>query len=157
MSDVSNLAQSALGFDVPDESSKKIPVTFFRRFYGPSGRSEGSFPLVGTPMEKIVDDSDYIPSARAKRDRVATSSMSDRGVYDSSSLRSNERRTRLELALRSGRLDKADVQVLSDIVSSSAEKESASAREKQALDAEAAKSKSRQDVLDKLLGVTDSV
>lgn len=108
--------------------------------------------------DDIVDDSNFRSSAETKRDMIASGKIGagEQGVYD---YQENEKITSenlvsdVEIALRSGKLDKADVQKLQEMYAEKGADDVQSAREKQALEKENAKSKNRLKELDDKLGI----
>lgn len=125
-----------------------------RKVYTDEGLVELEFEVKSARTEKVVDDSHFKPSSEIKRDRVAVGNAgsSDRGLYDSDKGK-DYKPTDIEQALRSGVFDKADIQVLQEQALKDADKSVEKKREKDALDAERAKVDSRQQALDKVLGV----
>lgn len=135
-----------------------MPFVYKRKVYTDEGLQELTFVYKSPKFEQVTDTSHWRPSAEVKRDRIATNtSGNDIGLYDSDKFSGTEddRPSDIELALRSGALDKADVQALQEKAKSEADKALYSKREKDALDAEAAKAKSRQAKLDEVLGVEE--
>lgn len=105
--------------------------------------------------EKIVDDTHFKPTAEIKRDRVASDSMgSDRGLYDSDTRKDPP--TDIEMALRSGKLDKADIQKLQKQLKESADGDVKKKRELEAAQQELDKAHAREKALDEILGTAES-
>lgn len=135
-----------------------MPFVYKRKVYTDEGLQELTFVYQSPKFEQVTDVSHWKPSAEVKRDRIATNtSGNDIGLYDSDRFSGTEddRPSDIELALRSGTLDKADIQSLQEKVKAEADKTVQAKREKDALDAEAAKAKSRQAKLDEVLGVEE--
>lgn len=141
-----------------DQGSVSLACTYKRKVYTDQGLVEQTFVFKSPRFEQITDTSNWKPTAELKRDRIATNNAgNDVGLYDSDrfSGAEDDRPSDIELALRSGALDKADVQSLQERAKADADKTVQAKREKDALDAEAAKSKSRQAKLDEVLGVEE--
>lgn len=139
-------------FDVDNNPVYYCTKRPFRLDFGSSPSYQ--IPFFSGKFEKIVDDSDFVPTARVKRDKIATGRIGgDRGLYDSDELKDGERRTDIELVLRSGAMDKADVQKLASSETSKAERSAAKKREDDALELEKKRAESRQNKLDELLDV----
>lgn len=141
-----------------NQDSVSLVCTYKRKVYTDQGLVEQTFVFKSPHFEQVTDTSDWKPTAEVKRDRIATNHAgNDIGLYDSDKFSGTEddRPSDIELALRSGALDKADVQSLQEKVKANADKTVQAKREKDALDAEAAKSKSRQAKLDEVLGVEE--
>lgn len=152
MSVSNELANAAFDFKQEDFRTPPVSLRRFRLDYG----SDLSYqiPFFSGEFEKVVDDSDFVPTAKVKRDKIATGRIGgDRGLYDSDELKDGERRTDIELALRSGALDKADVQKISSQETSRAERSAVKVRESEALEQEKKRIESRQNRLDELLEV----
>lgn len=150
-----DLAAAALDLPSGDTKDNLVYGLTKRRFrldYGAPLTYQ--IPLFSGKFEKVVDDSDFVPTAKMKRDKIATGRIGgDRGLYDSDELKDGERRTDIELALRSGVMDKADVQKLSSSETFKAERSAAKKREADALEQEKKRAESRQNKLDELLNV----
>lgn len=141
-----------------DRGSVSIACTYKRKVYTDQGLVEQTFVFKSPHFEQITDTSNWKPTAEVKRDRIATNSAGNElGLYDSDRFSGTEddRPSDIELALRSGVLDKADVQSLQEKVKADADKTVQAKRDKDALDVEAAKAKSRQAKLDEVLGVEE--
>lgn len=141
-----------------NEGSVSLACTYKRKVYTDQGLVEQTFVFKSPHFEQITDISNWKPTAEVKRDRIATNNAGNEiGLYDSDKFSGTEddRPTDIELALRSGALDKADIQSLQEKVKADADKTVQAKREKDALDAEAQKAKSRQAKLDEVLGVEE--
>ena len=148
------MVNDALGISDTSEDNSVFTRTKrrFRLDYGTSPSYQ--IPAFSGDFERVVDDSDFVPTAKVKRDKIATGHVGgDRGLYDSDELKDGERRTDIELALRSGVMDKADVQKIASQAASDAERSAAKQREKNALELEQKRIESRQNKLDELLDV----
>lgn len=105
--------------------------------------------------DDIVDSSHYIPTAEVKRGHVSDSSgAGDIGLYDYQANQEVNPKTRIsetELFLRSGKLDKADVQTLRNIrVNQMLDEKS-----REALEEADRSERTRQGKLDALLGIKE--
>lgn len=111
--------------------------------------------------DDIVDDSHFKRSSEIKRDMIASGNIGagERGVYD---FNEGEKVTKdnllsdVEIALRSGKLDKADIQKLQELYKQKAETDVAEAREIKALEDEKQAQTNRLSELDKSLGVNQN-
>lgn len=156
MSDSKQLASEALfssvGSHPNSDGSVSATLRPFRLDYGLLPNYHVT--LYSGSFENVVDDSDFVPTAKVKRDKIATGHVGgDKGLYDSDELKNGERRTDIELALRSGVMDKADVQKIASQETSKAERSAAKKRETDALEQEKKRIESRQNRLDELLEV----
>lgn len=109
--------------------------------------------------EEIVDKSDYRPDTEDTRAKRLTSFVADssdglydypEGFKDDLPIVSSE-----VIALREGRLDKADVQRIRSELQETANKDLADAKAKEALDEAERVSKARTEYLDKMTGFAD--
>lgn len=108
--------------------------------------------------DDILDDSHFKPTSETKRDRQATGKIGagDKGLYDfdvGDDVNDKTMPSNVELALRSGKLDKADVQVLTDFYEKKAKSDVMAAEDKALLEAENKAAKNRTAAIDKKLGV----
>lgn len=129
-----------------EEESQGEAEKVFSRWYRPS-RS------MTIKYDDIVDRSKFVTTAETKRGLVAgRSGAGDKGLYDYEDGKipdEKERLTEVELLLRSGKLDKADVQRLRN----EADQNLLNERDKQLLAQEDKAAKNRKAALDKLLDV----
>lgn len=108
--------------------------------------------------DKIVDDSNFRTTSEIKRDMIASGNVGvgEKGLYDYDSEQKITKEnvvSDIELALRNGKLDKADVQKLRELSDKSAQEEINQTKESKLLsDAEKA-SKNRTAAIDKMLEV----
>lgn len=116
-------------------------------------------PTVGKfEYDDIVDDTNFRRSSERIRDKILTGNVGagERGLYD---FQENEKVTKensptdIEIDLRSGKLDKADIQKLEKVFNDKAVQDVETERTKKALEAERKASKDRQDKLDERLGI----
>lgn len=115
-------------------------------------------PIPEIHYDDIVDDSDFKPTAEQIRDNEFRSNGS---ALDPDSLQYDyeagkvikEKVSDVVLALRNGKLDKADVQVLNEVLTNKLDKSSESKKEADILASEERASKNRTAALDKVLGV----
>lgn len=142
------MAKSILNLD------KRLSFSVFEkdwRFLEPS-------PIPDINYDDIVDDSDFKPSAERIRDNQFRSNGS---ALDPDSLQYDyeagkvikEKVSDVVLALRSGKLDKADVQVLNDAISNKLQQSVEDKKNSDILASEERASKNRTAALDKALGV----
>lgn len=141
--------------------SKKVAESFVYRdpflcrYYGFGKNVDLSIPDV--EYDDIVDTSHYDPNSNSTRDFMAsgTAGAGMIGDYDYESdedLNDDSKRpTDLVLALRSGKLDKADVQMLKEVEDENLIK----LADKKLLEAEDKSFKDRQKRLDKALGIDE--
>lgn len=112
--------------------------------------------------EDIVDDSDFKPTAEKIRDGAFSSNGS---AVDANSLpydyKANESITHLvddvSLALRNGKLDKADIQRLNELVTDKMVKDNQDKSAKDALKSAEKATKNREKALDNILNVNQDV
>lgn len=115
-------------------------------------------PIPEIVYDDIVDDSDFKPTAEQIRDNEFRSNGS---ALDPDSLQYDyeagkvikEKVSDVVLALRNGKLDKADIQVLDNALSNKLEKSASDKRDSDVLKQEELASKNRTAALDKALGV----
>lgn len=115
-------------------------------------------PIPEIEYDDIVDDSDFKPTAEKIRDNEFRSNGS---ALDPDSLQYDyeagkvikEKVSDVVLALRNGKLDKADIQVLDNALSNKLEKSVADKKDEDILASEERASKNRTAALDKVLGV----
>lgn len=113
--------------------------------------------------ERLVDDSNFKTTSERKRDMILSGNIGagERGVYDyeaDSKITKENLVSDIEIALRDGKLDKADVQKLLEIYKDKAVDDIKTEQEKSALEAEEKASKNRTAAIDKQLGIEpDSV
>lgn len=115
-------------------------------------------PIPIVVYDDIVDDSDFKPTAEQIRDNEFRSNGS---ALDPDSLQYDyeagkvikEKVSDVVLALRTGKLDKADVQVLSEFLSNKLDKSVEEKKEADILASEERATKNRTLALDKVLGV----
>lgn len=108
--------------------------------------------------DDIVDTSNFKLSSEKIRDKIATGNVGagEQGLYD---FKEDEKvtpencPTDVEIALRNGKLDKADIQKLQEVYSDKAKDDVETERTKSALEAERKASKDRQDKIDERLGL----
>lgn len=112
--------------------------------------------------DNIVDKSHFRTTAEIKRDAIAEGKIGagTKGLYDYQEgeeiAEERARITELELLLRAGKLDKADVQKLKEMFNDKAEKDIAEKRTEEALKAENKAQKNRTEALDKILGTNQN-
>lgn len=115
-------------------------------------------PMHHLEYDDIVDDSDFKPTAERIRDndfRGGASGATDEGLYDYDANKSiTEKVSDVELLLRNGKLDKADVQKISESLDEVLGEQAKKTREKQIIDAEMKAQKNRTKALDEALGVS---
>lgn len=114
-------------------------------------------PIPEQEYDDIVDDSDYKPTAERIRDndfRGGAGGATDEGLYDYDANKPiNEKVSDVELLLRNGKLDKADVQKLNENLDEMLTSQAEKARDKKLLEASEQASKNRTKALDEALGV----
>ena len=111
--------------------------------------------------DKIVDRSMYRPDAedvRSQKLRANGSSSGDVGLYDYQDGKVNFKiqPSAIEISLRQNQLDKADIQKIRTELNKKARSAVETYKEQQELRAADNAQKSRQEVMDSLLGVKDS-
>lgn len=115
-------------------------------------------PMSVQEYDDIVDDSDYKPTAERIRDndfRGGAGSATDTGLYDYDANKPiTEKVSDVELLLRNGKLDKADVQKISDSLDEILGDQAKKSRDEKVLKAELAAQKNRTKALDEMLGVS---
>lgn len=128
------------------ESQSQKEEKVFSRWYRPTR-------CMTIKYDDIVDRSNFVTTAETKRGKVAGKvGAGDRGLYDYEDGKipdEKERLTEVELLLRSGKLDKADIQRLREV----ADQKLTDDRDKQLLEQEDKAAKNRKAALDKLLDV----
>lgn len=120
------------------------------------------FAPVRIEYDDIVDTSNFRLSSEIIRDKVASGNVGagEQGIFD---FQADEKVTKenmptdVELALRSGKLDKADVQKLQKLYDDKAQSDVETERTKSALEAERKASKKRSDKVDEMLGVNNTL
>lgn len=120
-------------------------------------RYDTILPMPEQTYDDIVDDSDYKPTAERIRDNDfrGGSAAGDTGLYDYDANKPiKEKVSDVELLLRNGKLDKADVQKLSESLDEVLSDQSKKSRENQVLKAEVQAQKNRTKALDEALGVS---
>lgn len=114
-------------------------------------------PMPVQTYDDIVDDSDYKPTAERIRDndfRGGAGAATDTGLYDYDADKPiKEKVSDVELLLRNGKLDKADVQKLNESLDEMLSSQAEKSREKKILEASEKASKNRNAALDEMLGV----
>lgn len=107
--------------------------------------------------DDIVDSSDFKPSRELIRDRSGSNSGEiEQGVYDykkGTKITKENIITDVELALRNGKLDKADIQKMNEMLDQELSKQAETAKEKQELEKAEKATKNRQKKLDEMLDV----
>lgn len=107
--------------------------------------------------DDILDTSDFKPSRELIRDRSGSNSGEiEQGLYDykkGTKITEENRVTEIEMALRNGKLDKADIQKLNKLLEENLKEQGEEAKEKQELEKAEKASKNRQKKLDEMLDV----
>lgn len=107
--------------------------------------------------DDILDSSDFKPSRELIRDRSGSNSGEiEQGVYDykkGTKITKENIVTDVELALRNGKLDKADIQKMNEMLDQELSKQAETAKEKQELEKAEKATKNRQKKLDEMLDV----
>lgn len=132
---------------------KELYSSFFDNW-----RSCTCMPIPDVEYDDIVDDSDFRPTAEQIRDNAFRSNGS---AIDPDSLQYDyeagkvikEKVSDIVLALRNGKLDKADVQVLNEALTNKLEKSAQDKKNSDVLASEERASKNRTAALDKALGI----
>lgn len=120
------------------------------------------FSIPRVEYDDIVDTSNFKLSSEKIRDKIATGNVGagEQGLYD---FKEDEKVTHkncptdVEIALRNGKLDKADIQKLQDVYSDKAKDDVETERTKSALEAERKASKNRDKAVDDILGVNQTL
>lgn len=110
---------------------------------------------VSIKYDDIVDRSKFVSTAETKRGKIAGNvGAGEVGLYDyqaDEKIDSKNRISDIELLIRAGKLDKADIQTLKKL----REQQMISENEAEALKEEDKANRTRQGKLDKLLGIDD--
>lgn len=112
--------------------------------------------------DDIVDTSNFKLSSEKIRDKIATGNVGagEQGLYDfkvDEKVTPENCPTDVEIALRNGKLDKADIQKLQEVYSDKAKDDVETERTKSALEAERKASKNRDKAVDDILGVNQTL
>lgn len=146
--------------NVEKNDSKKIVMMFFSPL---AFKSDNYFDNYSRSVkyDDIVDYSHFKPSSELIRDKIASDTVGagDVGLYDFEAgvrITKDNDISDIELALRSGTLDKADVQKLQQLYSVAAKDSISEQKEKALLDKERRAQQNRTAALDKELGISSS-
>lgn len=114
-------------------------------------------PMHHQDYDDIVDDSDFKPTAERIRDNDFRGSANgdDTGLYDYEANKPiTEKVSDVELLLRNGKLDKADIQKISESLDEVLADQGKKSREDKVLKAQLEAQKNRTKALDETLGVS---
>lgn len=139
------------------DSKKNKPLSFSDFF-----KKSLSFVPLACPYDDIVDETNFKRSSEIKRDMVASGNIGagERGIFD---YQEGEQITKdniisdVEIALRSGKLDKADVQKLRELADVEAVSTIRQKKESELLEQADKAQKNRTAKLDQQLGINQDL